>query len=315
MCTAIGCNFESFYFGRTLDLDCSYGEKVVLTPKNFPLFFKEADNLTSHYAIIGMAAVRDDFPLYYDAVNEKGVCMAGLRFSNNAHYQNKMQARLNIAPFELIPWILSRCCCVSEAKGLLSQVNIADMPLNAELPNAPLHWIIADKQEAITVEAVKGGLFVYDNPICVLTNNPPFPFQLHRLNNYSFLNVQEKDGLSFGSLPLEKYSLGLGALGLPGDFSSESRFIRAAFLKENSFSPKDEKECVSQFFHIMNGVNIPKGLVVLPNGKHHFTVYTSCMDAEKGIYHYTTYENPTVRSINMHSENLSGCSLSCFDLN
>ena len=100
MCTAIGCNFESFYFGRTLDLDCSYGENVVLTPRNFPLSFRDAGLSARHYAILGMATVKDNFPLYYDAVNEKGLCMAGLRFADNAYYQplpeNVMKVRQRV---------------------------------------------------------------------------------------------------------------------------------------------------------------------------------------------------------------------------
>ncbi|MBO5908369.1 MAG: choloylglycine hydrolase [Clostridia bacterium] len=314
MCTAIGCNFNSFYFGRTLDLDCSYGEKVVITPRNFSLNFKSASVCPSHYAIIGMAAIIDNFPLYYDAANEKGLCMAGLRFSKNAYYSQKVTDRTNIAPFEFILWILCLCKSVKEARSLISELNIADIPFNAELPNAPLHWMIADKQEAITVEAVKEGIFVYDNKVGVLTNNPPFPLQLHRLNNYAFLTARESENLKIGSVQLEKYSLGLGALGLPGDFSSESRFVRAAFLKENSVCPKDEKDSVSQFFHILNAVNIPKGLVVLPDGKCHYTLYTSCVDAERGIYYYKPYENQTVKWIDMNRQDLESVSLLSFEV-
>jgi len=314
MCTAIGCNFKSFYFGRTLDLDCSYGEKVVITPRNFSLNFKSASVCPSHYAIIGMAALMDNFPLYYDAANEKGLCMAGLRFSNNAYYSDAMPDRTNIAPFEFIPYILSRCSSVSEARKLIGELNIADIPFSAELPNTPLHWIIADKEETITIEAVKEGLFIYDNKVGVLTNNPPFPLQMHRLNNYAFLSAKEPENLKIGSVELEKYSLGLGALGLPGDFSSESRFIRAAFLKENSICPKDEKDSVSQFFHILNTVNIPKGLVVLPDGKCHYTLYTSCVDAERGIYYYKPYENQEVKRVDMNRQDLDSSSLLSFEL-
>lgn len=313
MCTAIGCNFESFYFGRTLDLDCSYGENVVLTPRNFPLYFRDAGLSARHYAILGMATVKDNFPLYYDAVNEKGLCMAGLRFADNAYYQPDTIGRLNIAPFELILYILSGCSSVNEAKRILDNISIADIPFSSILPNTPLHWIIADKDSSITVEAVREGLFVYDNKIGVLTNNPPFPIMKHRLNNYAFLDVKEKEPVKFGSLSLEKYSLGLGALGLPGDFSSESRFIRVAFLKENSIKSETPSESVSQFFHIMSSVNIPKGCVLLPSGQPHYTVYTSCINAKEGVYHYKTYQNQSVSSVSMRKLNLDQEFLSCFD--
>lgn len=312
MCTALACNFKGFYFGRTLDLDCSYGEKVVISPRNFPFSFKEEGVISSHYAIIGMGTVIDGFPLYYDAANEKGLCMAGLRFSNNAYYFDVLQNTINIAPFEFIPYILSTCKSVDDAKSVISNLNIADIPFSDKLPNTPLHWIISDKYSSITVESVKSRLIVYDNKVGVLTNNPPFPLQMHRLNNFSNLSAREKGVSKLGELELEQYSLGLGGLGLPGDFSSESRFVRASFLKENSFSPNDEKESVWQFFHIMQSLKIPKGCVVLESGKYHYTLYTSCIDTTRLAYYYTTYENLSLQKVCLKDEYINDFKLLCF---
>ena len=188
MCTAVTYRTKDFYFGRTLDYDFSYGDEVTVTPRNYKFFFREAESVESHYAMIGMAHVIRDYPLYYDAVNEKGLGMAGLNFPGNAYYRGSEAGRDNIAQFEFIPWILGRCASVEEAKALIEKINITDIPFSADLPVAQLHWIIADKDEAVTVESVKDGIKVYDNPAGVLTNNPPFNEQLFSLNNYMHLS-------------------------------------------------------------------------------------------------------------------------------
>ena len=119
ICTAITFNGRQRYFGRNLDLEFVYGEKVVVTPRNFPLEFRFTETLKSHYAMIGMALVQNDYPLYFDATNEKGLSMAGLNFSKNAVYNPLKCDKDNIASFELIPFILGQCACVSQAEKLL----------------------------------------------------------------------------------------------------------------------------------------------------------------------------------------------------
>ena len=183
MCTAATYKTNDFYFGRTLDYEFSYGDEITVTPRNYPFKFKFAEPLKSHYAIIGMAYVADNYPLYYDAANEKGLAAAGLNFVGNAYYGNEKSGKCNVAQCEFIPWLLCRCASVDEAKKLLSNVNITNTPFNESLPAAQLHWIIADKSGCIVVESVKDGLKVYENPVGVLTNNPPFDMPLQNLNN------------------------------------------------------------------------------------------------------------------------------------
>ena len=175
MCTAATYRTKDFYFGRTLDNERSFGEEVTVTPRNFPLHFIEAMDLPAHYALIGMACVLENYPLYYDAVNEKGLSMAGLNFVGNAVYHSSRKGRDNIAQFELIPWLLSQCATVGEARLLLEKLNLLDTPFSPGLPPAQLHWLIADRESAITVEPVAEGLKIYENPVGVLTNNPPSP--------------------------------------------------------------------------------------------------------------------------------------------
>ena len=309
MCTAATYKTNDFYFGRTLDYEFSYGDEVVITPRNYEFSFRRAGVMKTHYAMIGMAYVAGDYPLYYDAVNEKGLGIAGLNFVGNAVYNGEVQGADNIAQFELIPWILGQCASVGEAKELLNRLNIVNIQFSAELPLAQLHWIIADKEGAITVESVSDGLKIYDNPAGVLTNNPPFDEQMFNLNNYMHLSSKTPENLFSEKLPLKNYSRGMGALGLPGDLSSQSRFVRVAFVKMNSLSGSSEEESVSQFFHILGSVDQQRGCCNVGEEKYEITIYTSCCNADKGIYYYTTYDNHQISAVDMHRENLDGADL------
>ena len=306
MCTAVTYKTKDFYFGRTLDYEISYKEEVTITPRNYEFKFRNKETISGNYAIIGMAYVANNYPLYYDAINEKGLGMAGLNFVGNAYYNDIQQNKDNIAQFEFIPWILSQCSTTKEAKKLIEDMNLINMPFNEQLPLAQLHWIISDEEESITVEAVKEGIKIYENPVGVLTNNPPFDKQLFALNNYINLSNKSPKNTFSNNLELQQYSRGMGSIGLPGDLSSQSRFIRASFVKMNSVSGEDEDESVSQFFHILNSVDQQRGCCQLDNGKFEITIYTSCCNATKGIYYYTTYNNHQITAVNMHNENLNG---------
>ena len=309
MCTAATYRTKDFYFGRTLDYEFSYGEEITVTPRNYPFSFRYLPEKREHYAIIGMAHVEEDYPLYYDAVNEKGLGMAGLNFVGNAVYGEVREGKENVAAFELIPYILSQCENTEEARELLGKIQITDTRFKEQLPNGRLHWIIADEKEAITVESVTEGLKIYENAPGVLTNNPPFPMQMFQLNNYMQLSSRQPENLFSDQLSLETYSRGMGALGLPGDLSSASRFVRVAFTKLHARSGEVEADSVGQFFHILGSVEQTRGCCELENGKYEITIYTSCCNATKGIYYYTTYTNRQITAVDMHREKLDGTEL------
>lgn len=307
MCTAATYQTKSFYFGRNLDLDHSYHETITVTPRNYPFHFREVKDLSHHYAMLGMAYVVGDYPLYYEATNEKGLSMAGLNFPENAVYLPFCRGMDNIAPFEFIPWILGQCAALSQVKTLLGRINLRNCHFSKELPLSPLHWIIASREGCLTVEPRKEGLKIYDNPVGVLTNEPPFDFQMTNLVHYMNLSPYPPVNHFCEKLDLSPYSLGMGTMGLPGSLSSSSRFVKAAFTKLNSCSGQSETESVSQFFHILGSVIQQRGCVNLGNGKYEITVYSSCCNADTGVYYYTTYENSQISAVDMHKENLEGC--------
>jgi choloylglycine hydrolase len=313
MCTAISYSNGSHYFGRNLDLEHWFCETVTITPRNFPFSFHSAPNLPTHNAIIGMASIVDNYPLYYDATNELGLSMAGLNFPGNATYFSPQSSKLNLAPYELIPWFLGKYASIAELADDLSKLNISNTQFNTELPMSPLHWLISDSRSSIVLESTADGLHIYENPIAVLTNNPPFPYHLHNLSNYLNLTACEPENRFASDLNLTVFSRGMGAIGLPGDLSSASRFIRAAFTLHNSVAETNEESSISQFFHILGSVTQQSGCVKVKDA-YEKTLYSSCCNTDKGIYYYKTYDNSAVTAVRMHSCNLESKSLHTYPI-
>lgn len=319
MCTAVTYKTKDHYFGRNFDLEFSYNETVTITPRNYPFVFRKAGRMDTHYAMIGMAYVVDNYPLYYDATNEKGLSMAGLNFLGNAYYpdfraDDIQQDIEQVSPFEFIPYILGQCADIVQVKEKLKKMRLVSINFSEQLPLSPLHWIISDRDSSITVESVKEGLKVYDNPVGVLTNNPPFDYQMFNLNNYKSLSVDSPKNNFAKDLELENYSRGMGAMGLPGDLSSASRFVKAVFTKMNSISGETESESISQFFHILTSVEQQRGCVHMGNNEYEITIYSSCCNTDKGIYYYITYENSQITAVDMHKEDLDSDKLESYAL-
>ncbi len=315
MCTAITYQTKDHYFGRNLDLEYSYNETVTVTPRNYPLHFRKAPSLLTHHAMIGMAFVVEDYPLYYDAVNEKGLAIAGLNFPGNATYYEEAGGKDNITPFELIPWLLGQCATIAEVKALLAKINILNLCYSEKLPLSPLHWIIADKESSITLETTADGMHIYDNPVGVLTNNPTFDFMMHYLSNYRDLSPNPSVNRFSDKVDLPTYCCGMAAIGLPGDYSSASRFVKATFTKLNSISEEDEAKSVGQFFHLLGSVEMPRGAVCLKEHVYDITVYSCCCNQDTGVYYYITYDNRQINAVDIKKENLDGTRLSSYTLN
>jgi len=302
MCTAVTYKTKGFYFGRTLDFEFLYPCEIVLCPGRFPFEFRYSGKDTIHYAVLGMAYVKSNYPLYFDAFNEEGLCMAGLNFVGNAVYGKARKDKVNIASFEFIPYILGKCKSVEEAKVLLSEINITDDEFEEGLPPSQLHWMIADKNGAITVEAVKDELKVYENKVGVLTNNPTFEWHLKNLEKYKKLTPLQIDMAEADDATESHYTRGTGAVGLPGDYTSQSRFVRGAFVRKYSHSACSEKASVNQFFHILSSVSVPEGCCTVKSGEFDKTLYSSCMSTEEKAYYYRSYESHCIRKVSMSRE-------------
>ena len=306
MCTAITYAPHAHYFGRNLDLNVSYHEQVTITPRHYPFNFRRMGENANHYAMIGMATVVEDYPLYYEATNEKGLSMAGLNFPRNAVFKPEVDTRDNVSPFEFIPWILGQCATIEEVKERLATIHLINLNFSDALPLHPLHWMIADKDTAIVVEPMADGLRVYDNPVGVLTNNPSFEYQLFNLNDYRHVSTKLPANTFAPNVNLDAYCLGLGGIGLPGDLSSMSRFVRATFAKFNSVCESTEASAVGQFFKLLDTVLQTRGLNEAEDGSYEYTIYSSCCNVDAGIYYYRTYENHQITAVSLFNEQLDG---------
>ncbi len=332
MCTSIAMKTNDFYFGRNMDLEFELNGSVVITPRNFPLVFRKTAPLKHHYAMLGMAVLSEGFPLYAEAVNEKGLCIAGLNFPDNAYYSPEEDPdKVNISPFELVHWILGRCSCIDDVRQLVKNTHLINIPFNEHLPLSPLHWHIADRGSSVVMENTRNGLSLFDNPVGVLTNNPGFEFQFTNLCQYLNLTTGCPENCFSQKAQVKPFGNGLGCIGLPGDFSPASRFVKAGFLNLNSVCPPDEQGSVAQFFHLLDSVAMPRGSVIVgsstypaagakANGQsaqkdqYEITTYSCCINASRGLYYYKTYSNNQLTAVDMNRENLNSCSLGIYPL-
>ena len=303
MCTAVTYRTKDHYFGRNLDYEYSYQEAITITPRDYIFHFRRMPPQEHHHAMIGMAMVSEGYPLYYDATNEYGLSMAGLNFPYSAKYMPEETNKENVTPFELIPWILGSCKTVSQAEVKLTNANLVNIPFSKEFPLSPLHWIMADSERSVVIEQTNAGLQVFENPVGILTNEPPFPFHMTNLQNYLHVTCEEAVNRFAPNLSLNAYSRGMGGIGLPGDLSSASRFVKAAFTKLNSVSKDSESASISQVFHILGSVAQQQGCVKVGLA-YEKTIYTSCCNTTKGIYYYTTYENRQITGVRLHGVDL-----------
>ncbi len=314
MCTCINFKTRDNYFGRTLDLEYRFNEKVVITPREYEFKLKNETTINTKYSIIGMATVIDNYPLYAEATNEKGLSIAGLYFPKNAYFFNPDSSKLNLAPYELIPYFLGLYSTVKEIKKIIQNLNIMNIPFAKNLPITDLHWMVSDGNECIVVEQMQDGLKIYDNPIGALTNNPPFNYHLMNINNYSNLTPYYDKSKFSNKIELQQYAQGMGAIGLPGDNSSASRFIRVAFNKLNSICNDDEESSVTQFFHILDSVTFVQGATITKENKTDITTYSCCMNTNKGIYYYKTYTNSQITAIKITEKEKNKKELSVYNL-
>lgn len=314
MCTCIDFRTKDSYFGRNLDLEYGFQEKVVITPRNYKFHLKNGAVMHTKFAMIGMAAVADDYPFYAEASNEQGLSMAGLYFPGNACFFDEDSSKLNLAPYELIPYFLGNYSTVAGLREDLERLNITDIPYSENLPITELHWMVSDGKDCVVLEQMADGLKIYENPVGVLTNNPPFPYHLANLCNYRNLTAQWEESRFSDRIALPQYGQGMGAIGLPGDASPASRFVRAAFYKFNSLCDDDELSSVTQFFHLLDAVAMVRGATVTKEGKSDITTYSCCINVSRGIYYYTTYTNHQITAVRMTEKEKMKTSLSMYEL-
>lgn len=313
MCTAIGLHLGDCFFGRNLDLEQNFGESIVLTPRGFSMPMRHEKGMTTRFALLGMATVKTGFPLYAEAINERGVAMAGLNFVGNAVYFDKTDAsKDNITTFELIPWVLGESENIESAKKRLKNLHLMSTAFEEQLPPGALHWFLTDGKTSFVLECTKNGLFIYDNPFGVLTNNPPFVFQL--ASCLPFLKSRQKVAREM----LQAYGISAESLGfldntISGDYSSTARFARATWLAESAKTLGTSHADLATCFQILAAVAPIHGCVTGVNQQEHYTLYTVCANLTRGEFHWRGASGPDVVTVRLRDLSLNTDTLQIID--
>ncbi len=305
---------QSTVNGRTVEFGVPLDMNLAIVPRNFAFVGKtpmgEGMAYTSKYAAGGLYGFED--PVLMDGINEKGLVAAAFYFPGYASYtvvtkENRAKA---LSPIDFPNWILTQFATIEEVKEALSSVVIAPTVNKDWGPTPPpMHYIVYDKSgRSIVIEPLGETLVVTENPLGVITNSPPFDWQLTNLSNYINLSPMNKGSLQLRGFNVKPFGQGSGMLGLPGDFTPPSRFVRAAFFSVASTPSANADEAVDQAFHILNQFDIPKGTIrQMEQGalSYDYTLLTSVKNPATLEYFYRSYENQTIQFIDLKQFDLN----------
>lgn len=310
MCTSVRFTDDkgNMYFGRNLDWSVSYGEKVLVVPRDYkPVWaFEKNAHETAGRAVCGMGVVIDNKPLYFDCANENGLGIAGLNFPGFAQYEkDALQGKTSIAAYEFPYWVACNFDTVDEVERALEDVVIVGVPIGKFQP-AMLHWIIADGRRSIVVEYMDSGMHVHHDDVDVLTNQPQFDWHIENLRNYMALSPAVPGDVDWRSLKLDAYGSGFGMLGLPGAYNSPSRFVRTAYTNAHYPVKATEKDNVARLFHTLSGAAMIEGGAEVLDGGFEITLYTGGYSAQTKTYYWNTYDDFTIHSVCMDDYDLKG---------
>lgn len=315
MCSGIrfSDNNGHMYFGRNLDWSTGYGEKVVITPRNYKYNSAFLGELPMKSAVIGMAIIEENVPLYFDCANEAGLAIAGLNFPGYAEYEKTaVDGKTNVSAYEFPLWVAMNFSTVDEAEAALKNVAIVDKPINDKFPSSLLHWIIGDKDRSIIVEYTKDGMEIFHNDVDVLTNQPGYNWHHENLRNYLNLDSPEPAKVTWRDATFVPFGSGSLMRGIPGDYYSPSRFVRLAYLNTHYPVKDTEEENVSRLFHSLAGVSMIDGAAAMGDGNFEKTIYTGGFSSATNTYYYNTYDDPAIKKVSLNDNDLNSDKLSSF---
>ncbi len=313
MCTGVRFSDDKggMYFGRNLDWSVPYGQKVVITPRGYKYNSAFLGEMTLKAgAIIGMAIVAENTPLYFDCANESGLAIAGLNFPGYAKYaESAVDGKTNVAAYEFPLWVVMNFKTVDEAEEALKNVAIVAKPINDQYPVSQLHWIIGDAKRSIVVEYTSNGMEIFRNDVDILTNQPGYGWHQENLRNYMNLFYQMPKEVRWGKAKMTAFGSGSLMRGIPGDYYSPSRFVRVAYLNTHYPVKSTEEENVSRLFHTLAGVAMIDGAAAMADGAFEKTIYTGGYSTNTKTYYYNTYEDPAIQKVAMADHNLDSAEL------
>lgn len=312
MCTGIRFSDGSghLYLARNLDWTSGYGERVVVTPTGYAPRSPFGAVERIRHATIGMGIVAEGTPLYFDCGNDAGLAVAGLSFPGYAQYApGPVEGATNVAEYEFPLWVASQFATVDEVVAALEHAVIVDRPIDETYPSSLLHWIIGDAERAVVVEHTGDGMQVHDDDVDVLANQPGFAWHHENLRNYLNASPDFPAETVLGRAHLAPFGSGSHMRGIPGDYYSPSRFVRAAYVNAHYPEKASEEENVSRAFHTLQQVAMVDGCAAMGSGEFEKTIYTGLFSSRTTSYYWSTYDDPAVRSVRLADHAPGGADL------
>ena len=309
MCTALSLisKQNEMFFGRTMDFSYELNPEVYIMPNNYKWHsITSSEIIENKYKFIGTGQNIGKV-VFADGMNEKGLGVAVLYFPGYAYFDTeKRTSKKTLANLEIVSYLLGNCDSVDDVIHMLPSIQIIGVEDSITSTIAPLHWIVSDKSgNTITIEKTQNGMEILNNPIGVLTNSPNLSWHLTNLRNYMETSPYQLEEIKWDNFTLKPFGQAGGTFGLPGDYTSPSRFIRMAYEKSFLILPETREETLISCFHLMKTVSIPKGIVATNKGTLDYTQYTVFMNLTTGDYFFNTYENPEIRAANINDSILA----------
>lgn len=322
MCTAITLQAAQgiVYFGRTMDFSYPLEPELYVVPKGYEWSnCLNTHKIRNQYRFMGIG--QNISPVVFaDGVNEMGFAMAVLYFPGYAQYDavnSASSSGISIAALELAGFLLGLSASVEQAAAIIQNIRIVGMEDRITQSVAPLHWIMADQSGAcMVIEKTAEGLTLMNNPIGVLSNSPNFSWHMTNLCNYMNVTPGQQQRVDWSAVRLTPFGQGGGTFGLPGDYTPPARFVRTAYQKSHVTVPANKEEAIITGFHLLEGVSIPKGVVITERGTTDYTQYTAFMDLTTREYFFKTYTNNQIMTAKLPNNNQVGSHMhTCGKLN
>lgn len=309
--------------GRTYDMFGNLdANKISVIGEGYELSLSPDGSRTveTEYGFLGMTVVGTTAsPVFVDGVNEKGLMGCLLNFPDYGYFNtNKAEGNLDIYPGSLLGYLLGTCATVDEAAKAMERINLTDEPVYGKVMS--VHYILSDSTgETIIIEPDEDGIRVHRSTIGVMANSPNYEWQKTNLKNYVAISNLHTEPRMIAGEQFSAFGDGTGGMfGLPGGYSSPSRFVRIAFMK--NYAPKgvDEIDGITRMFHSFAVVDIPEGL--LKESPYHEnyeqTLCTSVMCSESATYYFSPYTDRRITALRVTEalKALDGASIGYYEI-